>query len=204
MRSLLRMPSRRLAKIATIAVIPLSLIGAGVLVSTASYSAFSATTSNQANNWQIGSVALSNSAPNGAAFNAANLKPGSTGTTCVAVTSTGTLPSAVKLYATNASQSQGIGDWVNLQVTQGTGGGNGSCSGFSPLASGATVLNNTLTSFVNSNTNYSSGVGDWNTVGGSAPETRTFQISYSVSNNAPSSVMGGTAQLNFTWEAQNQ
>ncbi|WZH36871.1 MAG: hypothetical protein PIR02_19310 [Microbacterium enclense] len=197
-------PSRRLGKIATIAVIPLSLIVAGTLVSTASYSAFSATTSNPSNNWSMGSVGLSNSSPNSAAFNASNLKPGSTGTTCIAVTSTGTLPSAVKLYATDASQTQGIGDWVNIAVSQGTGGGNGSCSGFSALGSDASIYNNSLTSFVNTSTNYRSGVGNWSPAGGSTPEARTFQITYTVSPDAPSSIMGAAATFHFTWEAQNQ
>ncbi|MDF2045968.1 hypothetical protein [Microbacterium sp. Kw_RZR3] len=204
MRRTATIPSRRLGKIATIAVIPLSFIAAGALVSTASYSAFSATTSNPSNNWSAGSVGLTNSSPNSAAFDATNLKPGSTGTTCVAVTSTGTLPAAVKLYATNASQSQGIGDWLNLTVTQGTGGGNGSCNGFSPISSGASVYDNTLSSFVNGATDYGSGVGNWAPAGGSSPETRTFQITYAVSTNAPSSIMGATANVNFTWEAQNQ
>ena len=121
-------PSRRLGKIATIAVIPLSLIFAGALVSTASYSAFSATTSNPSNNWSMGSVGLSNSSPNSAAFDASNLKPGSTGTTCISVTSTG----------------------------------------------------------------------------GSTPEARTFQITYTVSPDAPSSIMGAAATFHFTREAQNQ
>jgi hypothetical protein len=204
MRKIASTPSRRLGKVATIAVIPLSLIAAGALVSTASYSAFSATTSNPSNNWTAGSVGLSNSSPNSAAFDASNLKPGSTGTTCVAVTSIGTLPSAVKLYATDASQTQGIGDWVNLTVTQGTGGGNGSCNGFSPIASGASVYDNSLTSFVNGATDYRSGAGSWSPAGGDSPETRTFQITYSVSPDAPSSIMGATANVNFTWEAQNQ
>jgi len=199
-----RTPSRRLARIATLAVIPLSLLGAGALVSTASYAAFSDTTSNPSNNWAAGTVELSNSSPNSAAFSASNLKPGSTGTTCIAVTSTGTLPAAVKLYAANASQTKSIGDWVNLSVTQGTGGGNGSCDGFSALGSGASVYNNSLSSFMNSVTDYRGGVGNWSTAGGSNPETRTFQITYTVSGDAPSSIMGGTASVNFTWEAQNQ
>ncbi|KIC57908.1 hypothetical protein [Microbacterium hominis] len=204
MLTTVRRPSRRLATIATIAAIPLSLIAAGALVSTASYAAFSATTSNPSNNWSMGSVGLSNSAPNSAAFNAPDLKPGSTGTTCLTVTSTGTLPSAVKLYATNASQTQGVGDWVNLTVTQGTGGGNGSCNGFTALSSGAVIYNDSLTSFVNNATGYGSGIGNWSPAGGNQPEARTFQISYAVSSDAPSSIMGATASLNFTWEAQNR
>ncbi|WFR66848.1 hypothetical protein P9139_19795 [Curtobacterium flaccumfaciens] len=34
-------------------------------------------------------------------------------------------------------------------------------------------------------------------------ETKTFQITYTVSPDAPASVMGATASLGFTWEAQN-
>ncbi|RED00185.1 hypothetical protein DEU35_1167 [Microbacterium sp. AG157] len=195
-------PTPKLARLGTLAAIPLALLGSGVLVSTASYSAFSATTSNAANNWTAGTVALSNDLPNSAAFTADNLKPGSAGSNCIVVTSKGSLPAAVKLYATTASQTNSLGSWINLHVTQGTGGGNGTCNGFAALSTSASY-NNTLDAFINNSTNFSNGFGDWVTSGG-ASEPRTYRISYDVASNAPSSAMGGTVKLNFTWEAQNQ
>ncbi|WFR66847.1 hypothetical protein P9139_19790 [Curtobacterium flaccumfaciens] len=99
------------------------MLAAGLAVSTASYSAFSATSSNDADNWSMGSVALNNDAANGALFSASNLKPGSTGTNCIAVTSSGSLASAVRLYATNVQQTKALASYVTLQVKQGSGGG---------------------------------------------------------------------------------
>lgn len=200
----MRLPSRALARIATFAVIPAAVIAAGVAVSTASYSAFSATTNDSANNWSMGTVALNNDATNGALFSASNLKPGSTGTNCIAVTSSGSLPSAVKLYATNVQQTNALASYVTLQVTQGTGGGYGTCSGFT-ASSGAdgSLYNDSLASFATTHTNYATGIGTWKPAGGTKPESRTFQITYTVSPDAPSSLMGAAASLGFTWEAQN-
>jgi len=198
----MRTPNRKIARLATLATIPLALVGSGFLVSTASYSAFSATTSNASNNWTAGTVALTNDLPNSAAFIAENLKPGSSGDNCIVVTSSGSLPSAVKLYATTATQTKALGSWINVHITQGSGGGNGTCNGFTALSNAASY-NSTLDAFINGSTNFANGFGDWTTVGGNS-EPRTYRISYDVAGNAPSSVMGGSVKLNFTWEAQNQ
>ena len=199
----MRLPNRALSRIATLAVIPAALIAAGVAVSTASYSAFSATSSDDANNWSMGSVSLSNDASNGALFSASNLKPGSTGTNCIAVTSSGSLPSAVKLYATNVQQTKALASYVTLQIKQGNGGGYGTCTGFT-AASGAdgTLYNDSLATFATTRTNYATGVGTWKPTG-DKPETKTYQITYTVSPDAPASLMGANASLGFTWEAQN-
>lgn len=199
----MRRPNRTMSRIATLAVIPAALIAAGIAVSTASYSAFSATSSDDANNWSMGSVALTNDATNGALFSASNLKPGATGTNCIAVTSTGSLASAVKLYATNVQQTKALASYVTLQVKQGTGGGYGTCTGFTATAGAdGTIYSDSLASFATAHTNYATGVGNWKPVGDKS-EAKTFQITYTVSPDAPASLMGATASLGFTWEAQN-
>lgn len=199
----MRLPNRAFARIATLAVIPAALLAAGVAVSTASYSAFSATSSDDANNWSMGSVALSNDASNGALFSASNLKPGSTGTNCIAVTSSGSLPSVVKLYATNVQQTKALASYVTLQIKQGNGGGYGTCNGFTAAAGADGALyNDSLATFANTRTNYATGIGTWKPTG-DKPETKTYQITYTVSSDAPASVMGASASLGFTWEAQN-
>jgi hypothetical protein len=194
----------RAARLAAWIAIPAALIASGVVVSTASYSAFSATTANPTSNWTAGTVALTDDDSNSALFNATGLKPGSTGSNCIAVTSTGSLPSAVKLYTTTGSYSttNALASNVNLTVQQGTGGGFGTCTGFTAATTNGTLFNDTLANFASQDTNYSNGVGTWAPTG-SASETRVYKITYTVSSNAPSTVMGGTAALGFTWEAQN-
>ena len=95
-----------------------------------SYSAFSATTASPTNNWTAGTVALSDDDSNTAMFTATNLKPGATGTKCIAVTSTGSLASTVKLYGTSYATTNALADNINLKVEEGTGATTASCTGF--------------------------------------------------------------------------
>jgi hypothetical protein len=195
-------PNHRRARLVTVAALIAGMGGSAALIWQSSYSAFSATTVNPASNWSAGSVALSDDDSNTAMFSATNLKPGSTGTKCIAVTSTGSLASTVKLYGTNATSTNGLSASINLTITQGTGGGFGSCAGFTPSAANASVYSGTLASFASSATGFASGLGTWAPTG-SAPETRTFQITYTLDANTPNSAQGGTAGLGLTWEAQN-
>jgi hypothetical protein len=195
--------SARTASWAKWAVVPVALLVGGVAVSQASYSAFSDSTATPASNWAAGTVKLANDAPAATAmFSATNLKPGDTGTKCIAVTSTGSLASAVKLYATGAATTNALSSNVNLTITQGTGGGFGSCTGFTALATGAAVYTGTLAALGTSATGFSNGIGAWAPTG-TAPETHTYQITYTLDTAAPNTTQGGTAALGFTWEAQN-
>lgn len=195
-------PSRRAARLLGAGAAAACLAASAAVVWQASYSAFSAPTANPSSNWATGTVALTDDDSNTAMFSASNLKPGSTGSKCIAVTSTGTLPSAVKLYGTAATTTNALSSWISLTITQGTGGSFGSCTGFTPLASGSSVYSGTLAAFGSSATGYGTGLGSW-TPTGSGSDTRVFQISYSFDPAAPNSTQGGTAALGFTWEAQN-
>lgn len=190
----------RAARLAAWIAIPAALVASGVVVSTASYSAFSATTVNPTSNWTAGSVALTDDDNNTALFTATNLKPGSTGANCITVTSTGSLPSTVKLYGTNAAATKGLDGQITLAVEQGTGGGFGSCSGFTPAATGGSLYNGLLSGFTASN--FATGLGTWAPTG-TASESRVYRFTYTVSSTAPNTAQGGTAALGFTWEAQN-
>jgi hypothetical protein len=192
----------RAARLAAWIAIPAALVASGVVVSTASYSAFSATTVNPTSNWTAGNVALTDDDNNTALFNATGLKPGSTGTNCITVTSTGSLPSTVKLYGTNAATTNALATNINLTVEQGTGGGFGSCTGFTPAATSGTLYSGTVAGFGTASTNFATGVGTWAPTG-SGSESRVYRFTYTVSSTAPNTVQGGTAALGFTWEAQN-
>ncbi|MGI3780004.1 MAG: hypothetical protein ACRYG2_04425, partial [Janthinobacterium lividum] len=199
-------PSRRLATIVSLVAIPAALAVSGLVVAQSSYSAYSATTVNPTSNWATGTVALSDDDANTAAFTASNLKPGSTGSRCIVVSSTGSLPSAVKLYGTGAATTNALAGSVNLTITQGTGGSFGSCTGYTPLATGSSVYSGTLANFASSATGFANGLGTWNTAGvasGAAAETRTYQLTYSVRTETTNDTQGGTAAIGFTWEAQN-
>ena len=197
-----RRPSRRFARVASLVAIPAAVAVSGLVVSQASYSAYSATTENPTNNWATGSVALGDDDGGTAAFTVANLKPGSTRTRCIAVTSTSSLPSTVKLYATNQATTKDLAAHIRLTITQGTGGSFGRCAGFTPLAGGGRLYDGTLESFGYTATSYTSGLGNWAPTG-QADETRTFRLVYTVDRDAPDSTQGGSATGGLTWEAQN-
>jgi hypothetical protein len=187
---------------AALAAILTGLLVSGGVVWQASYSAFSATTTNPTSNWSSGTVALSDDDTNTALFTASNLKPGATGTKCIAVTSTGSLASTVKLYGTGAATTNALSTYVNLTITQGTGGTFGSCTGFTPLGTGSSVFSGTLAGFASSATAFASGLGTWAPTG-TGSETRVFQLVYTLDPAVPNSAQAGTAALGFTWEAQN-
>jgi hypothetical protein len=178
--------------------VPAAIVASGALVWQSSYSAFSATTANPTNNWSAGTVSLSDDDSNTAMFNATGMKPGATGTKCIAVTSTGTLPSTVKLYGTSYATTKALGTYLTLTVEEGTGGSSSSCAGFT----GTSVFSGTLDSFGTGKTGFSNGVGSWAPTG-TASETKSYRISYTLSGSTPDSAQGGTAALGFTWESQN-
>ncbi len=197
-----RRPSRKVATVVSLVAIPAALVASGLVVAQSSYSAYSATTVSPTSNWATGTVALTDDDANAAAFSVANARPGSSGSRCLVVTSKGTLPSEVRVYGTNGSGTTNLAAYLDLTITQGTGGSFGSCDGFTPLASGAEVFHGSLMTFGTTRTSYANGVGGWNP-SGAAPEARTYQLSYRVSPDAPNDTMGGTAGGDIVFEAQN-
>ena len=107
---------------AFLAVVPLTLLGSGALVWHASYSAFSATTTNPSNSWTTGTVTITNDQTGAAAFTITNIKPdaslsalspgatggaynatttASGGSKCIKVTYNGTVATNnIRMYAT--------------------------------------------------------------------------------------------------------
>jgi hypothetical protein len=91
------------------------LLAVGLLVWQGSYAAFSATTQNNADAWTSGSLALTNNGGNAGAgsyigtttatFGGVALKPGSTGSQCLTVKSTGTAAGSLAFYRTALADS---------------------------------------------------------------------------------------------------
>ncbi|WP_154097644.1 TasA family protein [Microbacterium testaceum] len=191
--------TRRSSRIATAIALPAAVVAAGVLVSTSSYAAFSDTTSNEQNSWRAGTVQLADDAAGRTLFTAPNAKPGDGGTTCIAVTSTGTLASQVRLYADEVTGTAGLADHLALTIVQGTGGGYGTCTGFTAQS---TVFDGSLAGFTGAHSSFATGAATWSPTGAEA-ESRTFRISWTLADDAPNSVQGGTASTALVWEAQN-
>jgi hypothetical protein len=191
-----RPASPRAARVGTVLSLVLAVTGSAGLVWQASYAAYSAQTTSPGNNWATGSVTLSDDDANAAMFSETGLKPGSTGSTCIRVTSTGTLPATVRLYGTGATRTNALDGYIDLVVDQGSGGSFGSCSGF---ASAGTIYTGTLAAFPST---FGTGVGTWVPTG-SGTDSRTFRIQWTVNTGAPDSTQDGSAAIAFTWEAQS-
>jgi hypothetical protein len=175
----------------------LSLALVAVLVLRVSDAAFSATTENTGSQWTAGDVALTDDDSDNAMFAIANMKPGDTETQCIAVTYSGSLDAAVKLYGT-LTAGDGLDDYLDVTIRRGTGGSFGACGTFSSVE---TVYSGTLAGFVGSHSSFGSGAGSWAPTGGGPDDTVTYQVEVTLQDN--NAAQGKTATATFTWEAQN-
>ncbi|MFJ4036496.1 hypothetical protein ACIPVB_00305 [Microbacterium sp. NPDC090007] len=190
--------TRRSSRIATAIALPAAVVAAGLIVSTSSYAAFSSTTSNEGNTWTAGSVQLGDDDAERALFSVPDAKPGDGGSNCIAVTSTGSLASEVRLYAAPGG-ADGLSEHLSLIVEQGTGGGYGTCDGFTAQTM---VFDGRLSAFTSAHSSFADGAATWSP-SGSGSETRTFRITWQLADDAPNSAQGATAATSFVWEAQN-
>ncbi|GGQ40510.1 hypothetical protein [Couchioplanes azureus] len=170
----------------------------GIVVSSgvmwqASSAAFTANTGNSANSWNAGTVALSDDDTGAAMFSPTNLRPGSTGDKCITVSYTGSLSATVKMYGSGISGA--LAPYLDLVIEEGSGGGYGSCTGFT--ASG-TAYTGTLANFGSTRNSFANGVG---TFAPASASSKTYHISYTVNASTPDSAQGASAAATFTWEA---
>ncbi|MGY1811287.1 hypothetical protein [Blastococcus sp. SYSU D00820] len=173
-----------------------ALVLAAVVAWQSGYAAFTVSTPPVTSTWSTGTVALGDDDAGTALFTVTGLRPGASSTRCITVTSTGSAPSAVRLYGTGRTTSRSLSAQIRLAVVVGTGGSSATCSGFSPSAE---LYRGTLAAFPAAG--YGTGVGGWNPAGGT--ESRTYQVTYSLPADAAASAAGGSASLGLTWEARS-
>lgn len=184
-------------------------LGAGVaslalislLVLQVSSAAFTAKTSNSANSWATGQVALTDDAgdPAVAMFDVSGMVPGQTVTRCIEVTYTGSAdPEPVKLYASGADS--GLGQYLDVTVTEGSGSTFGDCGGtfVADPAQGAQIVSATLADFKTAHTNFSNGAGIWDPT--TTGDKRVYQFVVQLNANTPDSAQNASAAATFTWE----
>lgn len=172
------------------------LLLSGLLIWNTWYAAYSATTHNATDTWTTGTVALSDDDNGTALSTASGLRPGSTASRCLVVPSTGTTDATVRTCGQDLTSTTSLASWPRLSITQGAGGGAGSCTGFTPGSGG--TWSSTLASFP---TSYGAGGSPW-VLDGTAPETRRYQVTYTVDPNAPNSTQDASAAVTLIWEAQ--
>jgi hypothetical protein len=150
------------------------------------------------------SVALGDDDSGTAMFTASSLKPGSTGSRCIVVSSPQGLASTVKLYATGYRTTKALGEYLNVLIEEGTGGSFGmsgahSCHGFTP---GDRDFRGTLAAFAATKTSFATGVSDWAPTG-TGSTSKTYRFAFTLDPATPNSVQSGTAAAGLTWEQQN-
>lgn len=185
----------------------------------ATWSAFSSTTSNAGNQFETGSVTLTDNDSGTAMFNMTGGRPGDTVSKCITVSYSGTLTSNVRLYGA-ATAGSGLDQYLDLKVTRGT------FSGATPANMACT--NGAGSNFVADSASYSGGNGagangvmfnarmnlyptTWTTgivdaPGGTAeawtnPESHVYRIDVTVAND--NNAASKTHTQTFTWEAQD-
>ncbi|MFN8052558.1 MAG: hypothetical protein U0Q22_14020 [Acidimicrobiales bacterium] len=194
-----RRDRRRRSRLGFLVALPMamSMLGVSAIVWSSSSAAFSATTSNPGNSWSTGTVGLSDDAASAAMFSVPSLLPGDTGSKCIKLTYTGSQNAVVKLYNLGATGAT-LQPYIDLVITEGTGGTFGSCTGFS---STSTIYTGALDAFVTGKTNYASGVGSATQMNTSAT-TRTYKIDWTFNAAAPNTLQGQSATVTFAWEAR--
>lgn len=183
-RRTVRRVARRVAPFVVLAAVGSTSWG----VANASFSARSTTT---ASTWSTGTVVLTNT-PSSALFTATGLQPGSTGTSCVDVSYTGSLAAAVRLYGSvSPSGASTLSAYLQITVEEATG----TCASpgtYSTLYSGTAYAFSTVTA------SYATGVSSW---APSASASHPFRITYSLL--ADNAARGLSGSVTFTWEARN-
>lgn len=192
--------SRRLA-------LTLLLVGAlGAVAGAATYAAFSSVSTNPGNSFSAGTVAIGDNDGGAAMLSLSSATPGSSDTSCIKVTYTGTLSSTVRLFGTVTGS---LAPYLTLTVTRGTSSsGFDSCAGFTAdatnyVGAGAGVVYSGLLSAFPSS--YAAGIVDptsgtpesWTT-----SESHDYKLVISLNNDNAAQGLSSTAA--FTWEARNE
>ncbi len=181
-----------------------------VVAGAATWSSFAQTTANPSNSFSAGTVAISDNDA-GTTLSIPALSPGASSSGCIKVTYTGSLASAVRMYA---STTGSLAQYLNLTITRGTQTSPTfpSCTGFSAdsanyVGAGAGVMySGTLSNLASAYTNFASGLVDapgspqtW-----SSGSAHSYMLTVSLPAGAPSAAQGLSSTATFTWEARNQ
>jgi hypothetical protein len=184
--------------------VPVAVLLAGAMVWQGSSAAFTAETRNIGNNWETGSVTLTDDDGGAAMFQISNVVPGQTGSKCIAVTASPTVPSIVKLYSADLN-SGGLQDYVKVKIEQGTGGSFGDCTGFTAADPVVEEASQSLTD-LSAHGSWATAILPFNAPAGSTTKTYKFSWVFDVGTlpqDQIDALQGHAASIDFEWELQN-
>ncbi len=196
-------PTARTRRLATLVVGPTAILVAGLLVWQGSTAAFTADTRNIGNNWQTGSVLLSDDDLGAAAFRVDGVAPGQTGTKCIVVTSESTIPGEVRVYVGNLG-AHGLENNILVGMETGTGGSFNDCTGFNPTGNLPAV---SLADIAANDYSYATGVLPWVTTG-TPGETKSYRATWTfdvtgLTETQVDALQGMSASIDVEWEIQS-
>ena len=176
----------------------------------ATFAAYTATSQNDGNRVEAGSVKLSDNGDGTSLMSLSAAVPGDTSTACIKVTYDGTLPATVRLHGTTTGS--GLDQYLDLKVTRGTYNPSTpafkSCTNFQPDgtdyigAGNGVIYNGTLQGYPD---DYASGLVD--PLGGSPESWTTNEVhvyKLDATLQANFAGQGKDATQTFRWEARNQ
>jgi hypothetical protein len=195
----------RARRIATISAAPVAVLVAGLLIWQSSNAAFTARTQSVGNNWATGSVSLTDDDLGAAAFSVQGVVPGQTGSRCITVTSTSSVPGVVKLYLTRMGLN-GLQDYIYGSLETGAGGSFGSCTGFVAEAPATPFVPFSL--FGASTYDYATGAAPWATAGNTAGESKTYKFTWvfdttGLTQAQVDALQGKSISTDLIWELQS-
>ncbi|CAN5224857.1 hypothetical protein BH09ACT6_BH09ACT6_16040 [soil metagenome] len=195
-------PTARTRRLATLIVGPTAILVAGLLVWQGSNAAFTASTRNTGNNWETGSVVLSDDDGGAAAFRVSGVLPGQTGEKCIVVTSDSTVAGEVRLYVDTLG-AQGLENNITVSLQEGTGGSFSDCTGF---AADTTLPAQSLAAIAASHNNYATGGLPWATTG-TAGEHKTYKATWTfdvtgLTQPEIDALQGKSVSADVAWELQ--
>lgn len=198
----MRTPTTRTRRIATLAIGPVAILAAGLLVWQGSTAAFTATTRSTGNNWETGSVVLSDDDQGAAAFRVSGAVPGQTGSKCLVVTSESNVPGEVRVYL-NTLGAQGLENNITVSLSIGHGGSFADCSGFVAETTLPPLSLATINAGIN---NYATGVLAWDTAG-TPGETKSYKAVWAfdvtgLTQTQIDALQGKSASADVVWELQ--
>jgi hypothetical protein len=197
------------------AALPVGLVFSAALVWQSTSAAFSATTQNQGNSWQTGTVVLGDTDQSNALFTTSTaelLAPGDSGYRCIGVDYSGDLPADIRLYVTTPSLgATTLDDFLLMSVEQGQDVPDGAqvspdCTGFTSTTPAPTFVYDATTangsptlSELKTHADYATGI----SVGHDVPQYThlTFRITYLVEGD--NAAQNTRSDASFVWEAED-
>ncbi|KAA1427556.1 hypothetical protein [Nocardioides antri] len=197
-------PSSRTSRIAVAAATPVAIVAAAAMIWQSSNAAFTGSTRNSGNNWAAGAVALTDDDNGSARFQVQNMVPGQTDSKCLKVTANASVPGTVKGYAVNPTSSvHGLESRIKIAIQAGTGGGFGSCDGFT---SEETLISGVTLGQLATVDTYEEGIGGWDVTAGT--HSRTYRVTWTfdttgMTQNQIDQLQGAQTGIDMQWELRS-